>query len=214
MMLLLTIVTTGHTQEKVITWKMAGIWGPGDAAYLPETFAKQITEKSGGRLKVITYPSGQLYGVSAMFGALQKGLIQVSEFPSGWWGSNIPLYRLPDMLFLLRDNNDWKAWLDGGLWPLWQKEAEKVGFRVLTMYGSSDLQAFSLYPIRTLEDVKGRKWRVHTPPLAQAIKELGGAPASIPINEVYQALERGVIDTAFAGVIWAHAFKWHEVGNI
>jgi TRAP-type C4-dicarboxylate transport system substrate-binding protein len=213
LLLALGVVVTADAQEKVITWKMAGVWGPGDAAYLPETFAKQVTEKSGGRLKVITYPAGQLYGVGEMFGALQKGLIQVSEFASGWWGSNIPLYRLPDMPFLLRDNNEWKAWLDGGLWDLWQKEADKVGFKVLAMYGWSGLQAFSTYPIRTLEDAKGKKWRVHTPPLAAAVKELGGAPVSIPINEAYQALEKGVIDTAFAGVIWAYAYKWHEVGK-
>jgi TRAP-type C4-dicarboxylate transport system substrate-binding protein len=213
MLMALSIGTMTNAQEKVITWKMAGAWGPGDTAYLPESFAKQITEKSRGRLRVITYPSGQLYGIADLFGALQKGLIQAAEINSGWMGNNVPLYKLPDLPFLLRDNSNWRAWLDGGLWDLWQKEADKVGLKVPLMYGWDCIQAFSNYPIRTLEDVKGHKLRVHTPPLAAAIKELGGAPVSIPINEVYQAMERGVIDTAFAGIAWAYALKWHEVGK-
>ena len=73
--LILAFATLTHAQEKVITWKLAGVWGPGDASYMPETFAKMINEKSKGRLKVVTYPSGQLYGAKELFGALQKGLI-------------------------------------------------------------------------------------------------------------------------------------------
>jgi TRAP-type C4-dicarboxylate transport system substrate-binding protein len=213
MLLALSTANIVSAQEKVITWKFAGVWGPGDAAYLPETFAKQITEKSQGRLKVITYPSGQLYGVAELFGTLQKNLIQVAEINLGWMGSNIPLYKLPDLPFLLRDNNEWKAWLDHGLLDLCQREAGKVGFKIQLMYGWHGIQAFSIYPIRTLGDVRGHKIRVYTPQLASVIKEFGGAPVNVPLNEVYQALERGVIDTAFAGVVWAHAFKWHEVGK-
>ncbi|NIO10199.1 MAG: hypothetical protein GTO40_20215, partial [Deltaproteobacteria bacterium] len=50
--LIMAFVSTGPASGKTITWKMAGVWGPGDAAYLPEGAAKEITKKSGGRLKV------------------------------------------------------------------------------------------------------------------------------------------------------------------
>jgi len=211
--LALALVAIAQAQEKTITWKMAGFWGPGDAAYLPETFAKQVTEKSGGRLKVITYPAGQLYGVPEVFGALQKGLIQACQVATGWWSGTIPLYRLPDMPFLLKENSELRAWLEGGLWEMYQREAEKAGFKLLITYGWAGLQCFSIYPVRTLEDAKGHKWRVHTPQLAMAVKEIGGTPASVPMHEVYQALQRGVIDAAFGGVVWVYSYRWHEVAK-
>jgi TRAP-type C4-dicarboxylate transport system substrate-binding protein len=83
-------------QDKVITWKMAGVWGPGDMAYLPEGFAKMVTERSKGRLKVVTYPSGQLYGNQEIYGALQKGLVELADVATGWWGDTIPIYKFPE----------------------------------------------------------------------------------------------------------------------
>jgi len=192
---------------------MAGVYGPGDGAYLPETFARDITKKSGGRLKVITYPGGQLYGSQDIFGALQKGLIQACEIPTGYWGGSIPLYKLPDTPFLLADNSEWNAWLKGGLWPIWQREAEKAGIKSLGMSGWNGLTCFARYPVRTLKDAKGRKWRVYNPTTAAAVKALGASPITMGFPETYQALQRGVMDAAFGGVTWAYAYKWHEVAK-
>jgi TRAP-type transport system periplasmic protein len=212
-MVALLFASSVLAQDKVITWKMAGAWGPGDAAYLPEAFAKELMEKSGGRIKVITYPGGQLYGVNDLFGALQKGLVQVADIATSWLYSSIPISRLVDLPFFLKDNSEWKAWLDNGMWEIWQRENEKVGLKVLATYGWNGMQGFSTYPIRTLDDAKGHKWRVSNPPMATAVKVLGGTPSSVPITEAYQALEKGVVDTAFAGVTWAYGFKWYEVGK-
>jgi len=211
--LTLTFVAAGVAKEKVITWKMAGVYGPGDAAYLPEMVAKQIADKSGGRLKVNTYPGGQLYGSQDIFGAIQKGLIEMCEIPTGYWGGSIPLYKLPDTPFLIADNSEWRAWLEGGLWQVWTREAEKVGLKALGMTGWNGLQAFSRYPIRTLDDAKGHKWRVYNPTTAAAVKALGASPITMGFPATYQALQRGVMDAAYGGVTWAYAFKWHEVGK-
>jgi len=212
-MFILVLAIPCLAQEKVITWKMAGAWGPGDAAYLPEKVAKDISEKSGGRLKVITYPGGQLYGSQEIFGALQKGLIQMCEIPTGYWGGSIPLYKFPDTPFLLKDNSEWRAWLEGGLWPIWQREADKVGIKALGMSGWNGLTCFSRYPVRTLEDAQGRKWRVYNPTTAAAVQALGAAPVTMGFPETYQALQRGVMDAGFGGVTWAYAYKWHEVAK-
>jgi TRAP-type C4-dicarboxylate transport system substrate-binding protein len=200
-------------QDKVITWKMAGVWGPGDMAYLPEGFAKMVTERSKGRLKVVTYPSGQLYGNQEIYGALQKGLVELADVATGWWGDTIPIYKFPDMPFFVRDNKEFKTLLDGGLMDLWQKEAQRNGFQTLTLYGMNGLTCFSISPVRTLEDAKGKKWRIHTPQLGQAVKNLGASPVTIGMTEVYQAFERGVIDAGFMGVMPAYSYKWHEVAK-
>lgn len=216
--LLMTIMTStffsmAYAQDKVITWKMAGNWGPGDTAYIPETFAKELTEKSGGRLKVITYPGGQLYKIPEIFGALQKNLIQLTDFTSSWWGGNIPLHKMPDMPFFLRNDAELRAWLDAGVWDIWRDETEKAGLKNLVMYGVGGMQCFSTYPVRTLKDAEGHKWRVHTPELAEAVKQIGASPVNVSFTEVYSALQRRVVDAAFGGPVYVYMFKWHEAAK-
>lgn len=203
--------TVYGAEQKVITWKLAGVWGPGDPAYLPETLAKMITERSSGRIKVVTYPSGQLYGQKELFSALQKGLIELCDIPTGWWGDTIPVFKFPDMPFMVRNNKEWKVWLDAGMLQIAQRESEKVGIKNLSLYGWQSLACFSIHPVETLEDVKGKKWRVYTPQLGAAARNLGASPVTIGIPEVYQAFERGVIDAGFMGVTWAYSYKWPEV---
>ena len=212
LMLPWVFMTPAVAAEATMTWKMAGVWGPGDTAFLPEMVAREITQKSGGRLKVNTYPGGQLYGSMEIFGALQKGLIQMSEIPLGYWSGSIPLYKMAEMPFLIRNNKEFKAYLEAGFFRLLQQEAEKVGFLCLGVMGWDDLQAFSRYPVRNDEDVKGRKWRVYTPAMAAGVKALGATPVSMGAPEVYQAMQRGVMDAAFGGVTWAYSWRWHEVG--
>lgn len=212
-MMSLALVGPVNAADKVIEWKMAGVYGPGDGGYLPERAAKEITEQSGGRLKVTTYPGGQLFKTKEIFGAIQKGLIQMCDIPSGYWGGGIPLYKLPDTPFLLKDNTEWRAWLEGGLWPLWQKASENVGIKCIGMTGWNGTTAFSRYPIKNLADVKGKKWRVYTPTMQKACIALGASPVFIAFPEVYSALQKGVIDAAYGGVTWAAAYKWEEVGR-
>jgi len=195
-----------------IVWKMAGVWGPGDTAYLPETVARDITEKSKGRLKVNTYPGGQLYKGSEIFGALQKGLIQMCEIPIGYWSGAIPIYKMGEMPFMIRDNKEFKAYLEAGFFDLLKDAADKKGLMLLGVMGWNDLQLFSRYPVKSDEDLKGKKFRVYTPAMAAGIKAMGATPVSMGAPEVYQAMQRGVTDGAFGGVTWAYSWRWHEVG--
>lgn len=201
------------TASDEIVWKMAGVWGPGDTAIPPETVAREITEKSKGRLKVKTFPGGQLYAGKDIFGALQKGLIQMAEIPIGYWAGAIPLYKFGEMPFLIRNNDEFKAYLEAGFFELMQKAAEKHGLMMLGVMGWNDAQLFSRFPVESASDLTGKKLRVWTPAMAAGVQAMGASPVSMGATEVYQAMQTGVIDAAFGGVSWAYSNRWHEVGK-
>jgi TRAP-type C4-dicarboxylate transport system substrate-binding protein len=194
----------------VIEWRMAGIWGPGPAAYLPEGFAKKVEELSNGRLKVKTFPGGQLYGAGELFSAIQKGLVELVECPTGYWGGAMPVYMVPDTPFLVKDNSELRPWWEAGLKDIFAREAEKKGIKLLGFVEWNGLQLYSPTPIYRLEDVQGRKIRAYNPPTTMGVEALGASSTVIPFVEVYTALQQGVIDGAFGGVTWAQAFKWPE----
>lgn len=65
--------------------------------------------------------------------------------------------------------------------------------------------------IKTLEDMKGMKMRTLGGPQADAFKALGGSPMFMGINEVYQNVEKGVVDGGFLPWEAIMSFRLYEV---
>jgi TRAP-type C4-dicarboxylate transport system substrate-binding protein len=59
-------------------------------------------------------------------------------------------------------------------------------------------QLISKTPIRTLADFKGKKVRT-IPAYNNLIKSLGAEPISLPSADLYQSLQKGIIDAAITG---------------
>jgi len=69
------------------------------------------------------------------------------------------------------------------------------------------------HEIRTPADVAGLKLRVAGAAAAQVVEALGGTPVQMPINQVYNALETGLIDGVVTGSSTLNDFKLDEVAN-
>ena len=67
--------------------------------------------------------------------------------------------------------------------------------------------------IRTPADVAGLKLRVAGATAAQVVEALGGTPVQMPINQVYNALQTGLIDGVITGSSTLNDFKLDEVAN-
>ena len=68
-------------------------------------------------------------------------------------------------------------------------------------------------PIRTLDDMKGMK--IRTPSAAQSaqLEALGAMPIDMPANQIYNTLDRGVVDAAMIPMSAAIDFKLIEVAH-
>ena len=69
----------------------------------------------------------------------------------------------------------------------------------------------STKPIETIEDVKGMKIFVPGDTVAEIVKGWGATPVSLATEELYQSLERGVIDAAVNSAANSVSWKVHEV---
>jgi TRAP-type C4-dicarboxylate transport system substrate-binding protein len=67
--------------------------------------------------------------------------------------------------------------------------------------------------IRTPADLQGLKIRVAGATAAEVATALGATPVQMPINQVYNALETGLIDGVFTGSSTLDDFKLDEVAN-
>jgi TRAP-type C4-dicarboxylate transport system substrate-binding protein len=66
-------------------------------------------------------------------------------------------------------------------------------------------------PFTTLKDLKGKKIRSGGGTMTDVLKALGATPISLPLTEVYGAMEKGVIDAAFLSWNVLKSVKLFEV---
>jgi TRAP-type C4-dicarboxylate transport system substrate-binding protein len=77
--------------------------------------------------------------------------------------------------------------------PAAAAEFEKANVKYLFSSGVWHYTLISKKPVKSLEDIKGLRVRTFGY-LSRAWAELGGVPVSIPIPEIYDALQKGTLD--------------------
>jgi TRAP-type mannitol/chloroaromatic compound transport system substrate-binding protein len=185
-------------QGNVIRWKMQSVEEPGMMEYkiLPVRFADRVRELSGGRLEIKVYPPGGIVPSFEVWDAVRKGVLEMSHHYLVYWNGKEPA---------LKAANDWPAMvepLQGMIWfnfgggnEITRKILEKHG---LYYIGASPMERehiWSRKPLKGVADLKGLKMRAAAL-AADSFAALGASIVTVPGGEIYQALERGVVDAA------------------
>jgi TRAP-type C4-dicarboxylate transport system substrate-binding protein len=124
--------------------------------------------------------------------------------------SDFPRTQVADLPFL-SDNTEkssialWRLYAKGALAP----EYNRVKVLALFNFPSSLLNTNK--PIKTVEDLKGQKYAVSTRMAGQVAEALGVAPVTLTPSEIYEALNRGVVDGAFIAWTAVRTFKLDDV---
>lgn len=108
------------------------------------------------------------------------------------FSESIPLM---DMPFLFRDLDHWNRVLSSNaLKPLEDDLREKAGIVIVGYTGGGVRNLASADPVPDMETLAGHRMRVMGAPIqAQTFAAVGAAPSAIPYNEVYNAIQTGVI---------------------
>lgn len=95
-----------------------------------------------------------------------------------------------------------------------QLASEYPATKVLALWGSEpNIFIMKSAQIRTPADLKGLKIRVAGSTAGEAIEALGATPVQMPMTQVYNGLQTGLIDGAISGVSTLIDFKLDEVAD-
>ena len=121
---------------------------------------------------------------------------------------------LMDMPFLFRDTDHWNKVLEqGGLDPIAQDVSERADVELIGYAGGGTRNLIVNRPVRTMEDLKGLPMRVMGAPIQTRIFDaVNAAPSVIAYDEVYNAIQTGVIDAAENEAAGIEQMKFYEVG--
>jgi len=169
-----------------------------------EPWTKMLEENTGGRVKVTTYPAAALAKPADFYDATIAGIVDIAQSYSGYTPGRFPVSDVCGLPFL--GANSAKAaslaFMDMyNKFPEMSDEWKEV--KVLFFVTHPPMQLFTTeVPVRTFDDLKGLKIKISGRP-APYLEALGATPISMASPEVYDALDKGVID----GCI----YPWTEV---
>jgi tripartite ATP-independent transporter DctP family solute receptor len=166
-----------------------------------EHFGDKLAKATNGRITVQMYASMQLGGEKEAIEQAQIGAIQLARVSVGTLGPVVADLNVFNLPFLFRNTAHMQKVIDGAIG---QELLDKVtGNANAGLVGLCwmDAGARSLYdtkkPIRSMADLKGLKVRVMGNPMfVDMMNALGGNGVAMGYDQVFSALQTGVVDGA------------------
>ena len=119
-----------------------------------------------------------------------------------------------DAPFLFRDLDHWNKVLDADLLkPIADEIAQKADVMLIGYAGGGVRNIFANRPVRNLAEMKGLKVRVQGAPIwSRTFTAAGMSPTVIAYNEIYNAIQNGVIAAGENEAAGVEQMKFYEVG--
>ena len=215
---------------ETFSWRMATCWTPAYKLIEHDYYWLEVMDKLvGDQVNIDFYTEGELLRANEVLDAAADNTIQIgSDFPGYWAGKDTAFNLIASfpMWFTAYDYLNWLREAGG------QAEVDRV-------YGAQGVQPFvhgpitvesgprGTRPIRSLADYRGLKIRISGRAQGRIIAELGGSQVSILSAEVYQGMQRGLLDAAesctphldwglgYGEITTYHgAPGWHQPGSL
>jgi len=179
-----TILKFAHTDQQT---------GARQAASL--LFAQKVGEYTQGRYKVNVFCCAQLGNDPKEVEQLVSGGIDFTATGTSTYSPFIPSLNLALLPFLLQTYDQGWKWYDESKWLKAQfDKGPAAGFRFLANWESGFRSLTTKMPLNGPEDAKGKKLRVApTEIMRWAVEAMGFGAQIMPVNEVYMAIQQGVV---------------------
>lgn len=199
--------------QKKIDLTMGIIVSPGDAySAMTASVPERIAKATNGRVAVTV--SDSLVAPAQIASAVRDGRLPMSAALHTYLAADEPRMGIFNLPGLINNIEDYQKVRDA----FWAKDvaniwAEKWGAVVLAEGAWCPTRLFSKTPIRTLEDFKNKRLRVHNPQTAAHMNALGAKPTPMAPTEIMPALERGVIDGVFISTCVGGAMEFWRIAK-
>jgi TRAP-type mannitol/chloroaromatic compound transport system substrate-binding protein len=185
--------------EKVLKWKMTSTWPPSiDLIQADYAFVKAVNQLCKGRLEIKFYTGGTLMPSYEVFDAVGKGTVEAAGDWPNYWAGKDPVFDTLGSYPMGLTPVDYLVWYyNGGGKEIYEEAYGKFGMMYLvTGVTPMECGIRSNKAVKSLEDLKGMKIRMSGKTQGKLLKDLGAAQVAMSGQEIYQALQKGVVDAA------------------
>tara|TARA_R110000751_G_scaffold67704_2_gene138073 strand:+ start:710 stop:1813 length:1104 start_codon:yes stop_codon:yes gene_type:complete len=186
--------TTAQAQEE---WTMTSTWPENlDLIKIDQHWVELVNKLAGEELQINFRAGGTLMPGTEVFDATETGSIEAAGDWPGYWAGLNPAFSPLATTTSLFNGVDYLNWIQQ--WGGRELYEEIYGqFNMVYLpYGITNNESgfMGRTPIESIADLEGKRLRLSGRDQGRVLEELGGSQVTLAGGEVYQAIERGVID--------------------
>jgi TRAP-type C4-dicarboxylate transport system substrate-binding protein len=197
--------------QQTFTLKLANFTPEGaSTSRIFKAYQEEWKQKSNGRLNLEVYYSASMGPLPRHFDLARTGVADLSFYQHGATPGRFPLTELSHMPYLFPTG--FKGSLVGA------KVAADVFKEYLAREHSEVHNLYVVYnrpsgiydskrPIKTLADLKSRRYRAPTTTDVSMFNDLGAVPIGVPATAMAESLQKGTIDGVVTDPMGVYAFK-------
>lgn len=198
-------------QQKTYTLKVANFTPkPASSSRWFELKKKELAAKSGGRLKLEIFYGSSMGPMPRHYDLTRTGVADMSFFQHGVHPGRFPLTELTHAPYLFPDGAQGSiigAKVAADLKASYLAAEHKGTRSIWVVFNRPSGVYDSKKPIRSVADLKGRRYRAPTPTDVIMMKELGALPIGMPATHMAESLQKGTIDGVVTDPMGIFAFK-------
>ncbi len=178
-----------------------------------EPWTKEINKVTGGQVEIDIYPGATLIDKKALLEGIKSGRADIAWGCTLYWRGRFHLSEVLSLPLLGLTGGEvasrvyWRLYKD---FP--EVQREYAGMKMLfTNYIGPYILTAAKKPVKSLSDAKGLKIRAGGGVQTEVMKTLGAAPSYMGFGDLYQGLDKGVMDGALLPWEAISSFKFYEV---
>ncbi|RSL32429.1 hypothetical protein D7Z54_15690 [Salibacterium salarium] len=159
-------------------------------------FAEEVSEKTEGRVNFEIYPGGALGGPAETYDNIVTGGMDAGWGLQGYNSGKWEIHTAMHLPFLANGSAADLSVVAQELYNQFPEIQEEYDETKLLWAHAADPYAIITNgtPVESFEDVKGLKLRTPSDEAGDMIEAWGATPVSLPAPEIYDAMQKGVID--------------------
>jgi TRAP-type C4-dicarboxylate transport system substrate-binding protein len=176
-------------------------------------FVEDVKRASGGQLDITVHANGTLIKHPDILRAVSTGQVNIAEFLLGQFGNEDPVFAADNLPFVAAGwDNAWKFYQAQK--PLLVKKLQGRGLKLLFSVAWPGQGIYTKNVLKSVDDLKGTKFRTYSPQTARLAELLGASPTVIQVPEVPQAFATGSINAMITSSATGTSTKaWEFVKN-
>jgi len=176
-------------------------------------FVEDVAKRTNGALEIKVHSSGSLIKHPDILRAVSTGQVNIAEFLLGQAGNEDPVFEADNLPFVAAGYDSAQKFYAAQK-PLLTK---KLGERGLTLLYSVPWPGQGIYtkePLKSVDDLKGTKFRTYSALTARLAELLGASPTVIQVPEIPQMFATGAVQAMITSSATGTSTKaWEFVKN-
>lgn len=176
-------------------------------------FVEEVKKTTGGQLDITVHSAQSLIKHPDTLRAVSGGQVNIAEFLLGQFGNEDPMFAADNVPFVATGyDNAWKFYQAQK--PYLEKALQKRGLRLLYSVAWPGQGIYTKTPLKTVDDLKGTKFRTYSPLTARLAELLGASPTVIQATDIPQAFATGTVQAMITSSATGTSSKaWEFVKN-